>query len=497
VASRRLPAVLSAAALVVAVLGATPYGGAALNGVAKVALFAKNAGKVGGIAAARSPKPGKLVPLGKDGKFPISVLPAGLQGPAGPEGSRGPAGPAGTQGAQGPQGIKGDTGAPGATGPAGAVGPQGPPGPPGGFGLLNLGRGPVAKATLSGNAAFSSAMSGADGLPLIAIYDSTNNDLKVVHCGDAACSGLTTTVLDTTGNVGRYPSATVGSDGFGLIAYVDGTNGRLKVAHCTNLACSSFALAAVDSSGNVGDAQTSVTVGTDGLGLISYYDGAAGNLEVAHCSNVACSSASITPVDTAGDVGRSSSIAIGADGLGLVSYLDGTNTQLKVAHCTDVACSGSTSSTPDPASAVGFDTSVTVGWDGLGLISYFDNGNSDLKVAHCSDAACSTATTATLDSSGNVGQYTSNTVGADGLAVISYFDNTGANLDLKLAHCSNVACSAATSTVVDSAGTVGWSTSITIGSDGLPFVSYRDISTNSVKSAHCPNAFCVAYLRRR
>jgi hypothetical protein len=68
---------------------------------------------------------------------------------------------------------------------------------------------------------------------------------------------FTTTVLDTTGNVGRYPFATVGSDGFGLIAYVDGTNGRLKVAHCTNLACSSFALSAIDTSGNVGDAQTS------------------------------------------------------------------------------------------------------------------------------------------------------------------------------------------------------------------------------------------------
>ncbi len=96
-----------------------------------------------------------------------------------------------------------------------------------------------------------------------------------------------------------------------------------------------------------------------------------------------------------------------------------------------------------------------------------------------------------------MGQYTSSTVGADGLPVISYYDNTGANLDLKLAHCSNVACSAATWTVVDSAGTVGWNTSVTIGSDGLPFVSYRDISNNAVKSAHCPNAFCVGYLRRR
>jgi hypothetical protein len=30
-----------------------------------------------------------------------------------------------------------------------------------------------------------------------------------------------------------------------------------------------------------------------------------------------------------------------------------------------------------------------VGADGLGLISYYDSGNGDLKVAHCSNRACS------------------------------------------------------------------------------------------------------------
>ena len=52
---QRLPVVLSAAALVVAVLGATPNGFAAFRGVAKVALFARNAAKVSGIAASKKP----------------------------------------------------------------------------------------------------------------------------------------------------------------------------------------------------------------------------------------------------------------------------------------------------------------------------------------------------------------------------------------------------------------------------------------------------------
>ena len=47
----------------------------------------------------------------------------------------------------------------------------------------------------------------------------------------------TITSLDTTGGVGEYSSATIGSDGLGLISYYDDTNGDLKVAHCENTFC--------------------------------------------------------------------------------------------------------------------------------------------------------------------------------------------------------------------------------------------------------------------
>ena len=359
---QRLPVVLSAAALVVAVLGATPNGFAAFKGVAKVALFAKNAGKVGGITASKKPKPGKLLPLGKNGKFPASVLPV-VTG-TGPEGARGPAGPAGPQGAQGLQGLKGNKGTTGPAGPIGAGGPQGPPGPPGGFGLLNLGRANLTKVTVASGAAHSSTAAGADGFPLVAVYDTNSNDLKIVHCNDQTCSSSTTTVLDSVGTVGRYPSVTVGSDGFGLVSYLDASGNNLKMAHCTNLACTAFTTSTIVSSGTVADDSTSVNVGTDGFGVVSYVDG--GNLKVAHCTNVACSSAGANTIDATG-VGYSS-IAIGADGLPLVSYLDSTNGDLQVAHCTDILCASSTTTAFDTSNNAGFYTSLTIGSDGLGLV---------------------------------------------------------------------------------------------------------------------------------
>jgi hypothetical protein len=88
---------------------------------------------------------------------------------------------------------------------------------------------------------------------------------------------------------------------------------------------------------------------------------------------------------------------------------------------------------------VGSYTSITIGADGLGLISYYHSNKTALMVAHCSDINCTTATITTLDSPGMVGGYTSITIGADGLGLISYQDGT--NDDLKVVHCANTFCS--------------------------------------------------------
>ena len=88
---------------------------------------------------------------------------------------------------------------------------------------------------------------------------------------------------------------------------------------------------------------------------------------------------------------------------------------------------------------MGYYTSITIGTDGLPVISYYDDTNGDLKVAKCGNAACSSGNTlTTVDSGGDVGSYTSITIGTDGLPVISYCDRT--NCDLKVAKCANPFC---------------------------------------------------------
>jgi len=126
---RHLPIALSSAALFVALCGSTPVGDAIATAIppfAKKAGYADRAGTastVAGIKASKQPKPGMLVPLSADGKFPASV---GLG--AGAAGAKGDRGEKGEKGDRGPAGPKGATGA---TGPAGPTGPRGPGGPTG------------------------------------------------------------------------------------------------------------------------------------------------------------------------------------------------------------------------------------------------------------------------------------------------------------------------------------------------------------------------------
>jgi hypothetical protein len=299
-----------------------------------------------------------------------------------------------------------------------------------------------------------------------------------------------TTAHHSGNDIGWYSSVTIGADGLGLISYLDWNAKDLGVAHCSDIACTSVITATLDSAGQVGH-DNSIAIGVDGLGLISYADDGNGNLLVAHCDDVVCSSATTTTLASAGNVGFYSSLAIGADGLGLISYR--ADADLRVAHCDDINCTSAITSTLDSAGDVGWDTSLAIGFDGLGLISYRDTSG-NLKVAHCNNVACTSATITALGNAGSADD-TSLTIGPDGLGLIAYADD--GNNRLEVAHCNNVACTSATFTTLDSSSSVGRFSAVTIGADGLPLISYHDDSSDDLVVAHCANSFCVPYFRWR
>jgi hypothetical protein len=309
----------------------------------------------------------------------------------------------------------------------------------------------------------------------------------------SAPSAMTITTLDAVGVVGgddgETTSATIGADGLGLVAYYDETNGHLKVAHCNDVACTSATKTTLDSAGDVGRG-SSVVLGADGLGLISYRDKTNGGLKVAHCDNLACTSATVsTGVASIGSSPLSwdTSATVGPDGRVLIAYTTGSF--LSVARCDNLKCTSASVTNGLSGSSIAEEVSMSLGADGLGLISYqgYAGSHYDLRVAHCNDAACTSATNSTLDSGGDVGGYDSVTIGTDGLGLIAYYDQT--NDALKVAHCIDLTCTNATKTTLDSTG--GTEASLTIGTDGLGLISYNPGSFTGFSVAHCRSVACT------
>ena len=345
---------------------------------------------------------------------------------------------------------------------------------------------------------------GLDGNPIISY--TFLSGLHVAHCEDPRCSSATFGALDfpIVGITGRYSSIAIGQDGLSVISYSDNKGWiggeSLAVAHCQDIACTSATLATVDTGDgdNVGKF-TSIAIARSGLRsgkpIVSYYDATNLDLKVAQCHDAICSSATIsTVVGGLGNDGQYSSMTIGEDGNPVISYYNTNGADLKVAHCGIPDCSGDvTITTVDQAGSAGQYSSIAIGSDGLPVISYYDATNGDLKLVHCGVVTCGSGNTITLvDAGGNVGRYSSIAIGADGFPVISYFDSThGA---LKVADCENLNCSSSVRTTVDGVGLPGLDVSIAIGPDGLPVMSHRvsttSIFTHDLKVLHCARAGC-------
>jgi hypothetical protein len=102
---QRLPILLSATALIVAVLGSTGIGHSAVQAVvppfAKTAGYAKFSGdstKLNGRRSSLAGAAGSIPVVGKNGKLPAAIGAVGPQGPAGPAGATGAKGLAGPPG---------------------------------------------------------------------------------------------------------------------------------------------------------------------------------------------------------------------------------------------------------------------------------------------------------------------------------------------------------------------------------------------------------------
>lgn len=350
---------------------------------------------------------------------------------------------------------------------------------------------------------------GADGFPVMAYRDATNGHLKVTKCGDSDCYTATTTTTVVSSTVGagdQSISIAVTRDGFPVITYSEATDLTLHLIRCDNATCTTSTDTFIDgvdggSPGPNVSTSTSVVIATDDTPRIAYYDETNGDLRFATCSGAGCLTFGTSTVDSTGDVGAFNSMAVLPDNSIIISYYDVTNGNLKTAKYKGSTGGGGVElNTVASAGDVGKFTSVAIATDGMPVISYYDLTNGNLNIAKCTDISCATAVTPlNVDGSpADIGQYSSIAIGVDGLPIVSYYDVT--NNDLKMAKCLNANCSIANGdyTVSRDTDNAGQYSSVIVGIDGLPVVVYYGIGNADVKFFKCNDQNCqnlgVGYL---
>ncbi len=178
-----------------------------------------------------------------------------------------------------------------------------------------------------------------------------------------------------------------------------------------------------------------------------------------------------------------------------VARYDGTNWVCNTITAHYRVAPGTTTKVDSAISSSAY-TSIAVGTDGFPVVSYYDNTLRDLKVVHCANETCSSKDTpVTLDSIGDVGRYTSITIGSDNFPIISYLDAT--NADLKAVHCTVATCATYdTPVVIDATAASGMNfTALAIGAGGLPVIAYRGTSNNVLRAVECTDPGCLDHYR--
>jgi len=317
--------------------------------------------------------------------------------------------------------------------------------------------------------AYSSMALAYGAVPMIAFYDSTNDDLVLATW---VGTGWEFKSVDTGGDVGRFVSLAVDSTGRPHMSYYDATNGDLRYA-TWNASINNWQITPVDQPGNIG-MYTSITLHND-KPYISYYDDSKEMIKYAFQTGTG---AWVNfPLDEVGDwldavpvEAAYTSIAIGKvhideneDGV-FDEYVDGVH----IAYYCDYYCE--------------YDLPKGIDDD--------SNLDQDLKYA------ISPSITPTLiedweitaiKTEGDVGKFISlaTNINKDLDTVnerhISFYDATNADLYYGLHNGKHDGDW--TFEIVDSAGDVGMFSSLALNATGLPAISYYDAYLGNLKYA--------------
>lgn len=245
---------------------------------------------------------------------------------------------------------------------------------------------------------------------------------------------------------------------------------------------------------------SSMVIPPDGRPLIAFRTvGGNGDLAFVRCGNSACSRGNVqrTLVGDASDTGYLTQIALAGDGMPVIAHVDDTLKAVRFVRCASLDCTATTNAVIEDAfpNQVGAGLSMAIGADGFPIFSYGDRTDLSLRFARCSSNACTAGTVTSielLDPAEDVGLETAVVVGSDGLPFIAYRDSTSSEIDV--VHCGNADCSSGNvfTSGVDTAAAAELGLDVVLGDRGRPLLAYRVLGESGFRTFQCSDPACTA-----
>jgi len=263
-----------------------------------------------------------------------------------------------------------------------------------------------------GNASWDISATLLDGRPMIAYVDSGNQAVRMLACANTTCETRQSSEIATSlggSGQGHGTAIAITEAGLPVIAFRAGETSALTVVACADLACADATSSQVDPPPDAAGDEArdagydpSITIGADGLPLISYWDRARRALMAAHCADPSCRAAStsrLTPAPEATDedvpVGGDTAVAVGVS-TPMIAFRNENPTRLDLLSCADSACTTGKIVTlvprvdqPNSTNLLpGYENSIVTDAQGFAIVAYHDRSDDGIYVVRCLDEAC-------------------------------------------------------------------------------------------------------------
>ncbi|MFN8371852.1 MAG: cadherin-like domain-containing protein [Anaerolineae bacterium] len=321
---------------------------------------------------------------------------------------------------------------------------------------------------------YSSLALDSSGIPVIAYYDRTNNDLKLAHCNNTTnCDDPFFVTIDTAGEpgwVGISLALTAGN--IPVIAYVDASSSTLKLAICDTTLCGKPTLFTIDSPVN---RRPSLQLTSTDIAVIAYGEATNQQVRVARCnSSTDCATPTIVNLGNIGGIKQYISLQLDSSDVAMVSYYTSDERFLRFAHCNTIACTSPISQILDNSYGAGlFEVMQLRG--GNPVIVYYHSTAASVRLLTCDDPTCTTRTIEPLPSM--TGFNFDYVLDSSGYPVIA----EQANSDLVLVRCFTQHCAQPITSTLDGGAPIVGSYPSLVMDGSAPLVSYYDQTNGDLK----------------